>query len=277
MTARRGTLRVALAQMSSTRDVSENLRWIGASVAAAAARGCDLIVLPENAPLLAPEADRLAQVEPLDGRQITSLRDEAHRHRIALVVGSFAESGPDPGRSFNTCVVIDADGEIAGVYRKIHLFDVSVAADTTFRESDTVAAGPPEPVCVDVLGWRLGLSICYDLRFPELYRRLVADGAEVLLVPAAFTLRTGAAHWHALLRARAIENLCWVLAPGQTGRHYGARESYGHSLAVSPWGDVRLDAGDAPGLHVVDIDRAEMELARARIPALAHRRLTSAC
>lgn len=271
--ASRDHLRVGVGQMNSGASVEANLATIGDLAEAAAASGCGLLCLPENATLLAPDRERLRLVEPIDGAQITGLRDLARRLGLAIHVGSFAETGPDARHSYNTSVLIDADGVVVGTYRKMHLFDVDVSPDTRFCESATVAAGEARAVCGTVHGWKLGLSICYDLRFPELYRALVTEGAEVLLVPAAFTYRTGNAHWHALLRARAIENLAWVVAAGQTGTHYGSRESYGHSLVVSPWGELRVDAGARPGLQMADLLRADLDDARARIPALAHRRM----
>lgn len=234
--------------MSSTQDVEQNLKQIAALAAQAAESGCGLLALPENATLLAGDVIRLQRAESVDGAQMSAVRAMAAQHHLAILVGSFAETGPDSQHTYNTSVLVDHRGEVAAVYRKIHLFDVDVSADTRFRESASVAPGEPLVVCADLFGWKLGLSICYDLRFPELYRRLVDAGAEVLCVPAAFTYRTGNAHWHALLRARAIENFCWVVAPGQTGTHDGNRESYGHSLGVSPWGDVRADAGREPAL-----------------------------
>lgn len=270
----RPRLTVAVGQMNSTDDVAENLATIASMVEEAAGQGADLVTLPENAPLLAPDRARLAAVEPLDGRQVTELRTLARRHSVAIALGSFAETGPDDTHSYNTSVFIDEQGEIAGVYRKMHLFDVQVADDTAFRESDSVCAGPATPVQVAWRGWSIGLSICYDLRFPELYRAHAAAGTDLLLVPAAFTFRTGAAHWDVLLRARAIENLSWVVASAQVGRHYGRRESWGHALAVSPWGEVVASCGGGDeGMVLATLEPSAVDEARARIPALHHRRI----
>lgn len=265
-------MKVALGQLCSGEQIAENLDAITALARASKLDGADLLALPENAPQLAPDHVRLADVESLDGHQISTLRQCARELGIALALGSFSERGPDPQHSFNTSVFIDGAGEIAAVYRKIHLFDVAVAADTSFRESDTVAAGPAIPVVVELGGWRLGLSICYDLRFPELYRGLADQGADVLLVPAAFTFRTGASHWETLLRARAIENQCYVIAAGQVGRHYGSRESWGHSMVVDPWGDVIALDGGGPGRVLASLDRARLESVRAAMPCGSHRR-----
>lgn len=259
--------------MNSTESIDDNLVTIERLVCRARAGGAELIAMPENAPQLAPDDVRLRRTETLSGRQITTLRELAQRESVAIALGSFAETGPDSQHSYNTSVIIDANGEIAGVYRKIHLFDVAVSADTSFRESDSVAAGPPTATVVELGGWRLGLSICYDLRFPELYRRLAEAGAELLLIPAAFTFRTGAAHWSVLLRARAIENQCYVMAAGQVGRHYGTRESWGHSSIVDPWGDVVSLVGGSEGFAFATLDRARLESVRRAMPCAAHRRM----
>lgn len=259
--------------MNSTASVAENLETISRLAAEARARGAELLALPENAPQLAPDETRLACVEPLDGPQITAVRGLAREHSLAIALGSFAEEGPDPTHSYNTSVLIGSNGEIAGVYRKMHLFDVAVSADTSFLESDSVAAGPATPIVADLAGWKLGLSVCYDLRFPELYRSLAGAGAEVLLVPSAFTFRTGAAHWSVLLRARAIENQCYVVAAGQVGRHYGSRESWGHSLIIDPWGDVIAMVGHGAELALATIDAARVASVRRAMPCGSHRRL----
>ena len=266
-------MRVALGQLSSGESIESNLDQIQRFARESQAEGAELLTLPENAPQLAPDGVRLSDVEPLDGHQIATLRQCARDLSLAIAVGSFSERGPDPDHSFNTSVLIDASGEIAGVYRKMHLFDVEVAADTSFRESDSVAAGPPEAIVVELLGWRVGLSICYDLRFPELYRAMAADGAEVLLIPAAFTFRTGASHWETLLRARAIENQCYVIATGQVGSHYGFRESWGHSLVIDPWGDVIASVGGGQGRALAGLDRSRLEAVRASMPCESHRRM----
>lgn len=259
--------------MNSTASVDENLSTIGTLVERASGAGAELVAVPENAPLLAPDVDRLAQVEPLEGRQIERLRALAAEHRVAIALGSFAETGPDPEHSYNTSVFIDERGDVRATYRKMHLFDVQVDEDTAFRESDSVCAGPAEPVHVVWRGWQLGLSICYDLRFAELYRAHAAAGCDVLLVPAAFTFRTGSAHWDVLLRARAIENLSYVVAAAQVGRHYGRRESWGHGMVVSPWGEVVASCGgQGEGFALATLEPSAVAEARARIPALTHRR-----
>jgi predicted amidohydrolase len=268
-----GSMRIAVAQQTSTPDTEANLRWMEAAIAEAAAGGARLIAFPENAPFMGPEADRLAAPEGVDGPSMGRIAAAARSQRIAVLVGSFAEKGPDAGRTYNTSLFFDDGGQLLATYRKIHLFDVTVSADTVYRESASVAAGEPVAVVVPFDGWKFGLSICYDLRFPELYRALSAAGAEVLFVPAAFTVRTGMAHWHLLLRARAVENLAYVVAPAQVGTHFGQRETYGHALVVAPWGEVVAEAEGGAGLIFAELKRERVAAVRAQIPALEHRRL----
>jgi predicted amidohydrolase len=266
-------LSIALVQMNSTPDVEANLRAIERAIASAAHAGARLVLLPENAPFLGSAEQRVATSEPLDGPQVHRVREAAVRHGVWVQLGSFAERSEDPERTWNTSVLVDPAGEVRATYRKIHLFDVNVAADTAFKESDTTLAGPVVPCLVDVEGWSLGMSICYDLRFPELYRSLSAAGVDLITVPAAFTWRTGAAgHWEVLLRARAIENQCWVAAPAQCGTCIPGRTSWGHSVVVDPWGRVRMCAGEDPVVEVVRLSAKELRAARQKIPALTHRR-----
>jgi deaminated glutathione amidase len=191
---------------------------------------------------------------------------------VTLVGGGFPELGPEPERPFNTAVMFSPGGEMVASYRKLHLFDVTTPDGTEYAESRTTTPG--KDLCVvNVSGAALGLSICYDLRFPELYRGLVDRGAEVFLVPAAFTLATGKDHWHLLLRARAVESLCWVVAAGQWGSHPGGRTTYGHSLIVDPWGTVVAECSDRVGYVTAELDAGYLEATRARLPCLRHRRL----
>lgn len=266
-------VRVGVVQMCSTPDLEQNVAFVCSQIAAAASEGAPVVVFPENCTHFAPESERLARAQPVDGPAVGAVADCARAHGVSVILGSVAERGPAPSHTYNTTVCIDSTGAVVATYRKIHLFDVSVSPEATYRESASVVAGDASPVVVDLGGIRWGLSICYDLRFPELYRALVSGGAEALLVPAAFTRPTGAAHWEVLARARAIENLSWVLAPAQTGEHFVGRSTYGHSLAVSPWGEVVLDAGESVGLRVVEVDLGLVVQSRARIPCLAHRRL----
>jgi predicted amidohydrolase len=188
-----------------------------------------------------------------------------------------AQAGAQPGhgsgdRVHNSCVLLGPDGALHAVYRKIHLFDVQIPDGVTYQESKLVAPGD-EPVVAETPWGGLGLSVCYDLRFPELYRALAANHARMIVVPAAFTLHTGRDHWHVLLRARAIENQAFVIAAAQWGTHEGKRQTYGHSLIVDPWGCVLADAGDGEGMALAELDMARLERVRRELPALGHRRL----
>jgi predicted amidohydrolase len=189
-----------------------------------------------------------------------------------VLAGSFHETGPDAGRTYNTSLVFDRGGELAASYRKIHLYDVEIPGRVSYQESRTVAPGT-ETVVVDVEGVRVGLSICYDLRFPELYRRLAVAGAQVLVVPAAFMMHTGRDHWEVLLRARAIENQCYVLAAGQIGDHEPGRTCFGRSMVIDPWGTVLAQAPDTIGVTVADVDLARLATIREELPSLANRRI----
>ncbi|MDX1748414.1 MAG: carbon-nitrogen hydrolase family protein, partial [Halobacteriales archaeon] len=210
----------------------------------------------------------------LEGPTCERFADLAREHSIHLLLGSFNERSPWEDRCFNTSVLFGPDGSRLGVYRKIHLFDVELPPDVFFRESETVVPGEEIVVVGTVLG-RLGLSICYDLRFSELYRELEGEGAELLTVPSAFTLTTGKDHWEPLLRARAIENQSYVVAPAQWGRHddEGLRHSWGHSMIVDPWGHVVALCSEGPGIAVAEIDRDRISEIRRRLPSLEHRRL----
>lgn len=261
--------------MRSTDDLAANLETCKSLTAKAAADGARLVVLPECFSFLGRgERDKLAIAEPTDGEGpiMTMLRDTAAKHGVWIVGGGTPERIPgDPKRTFNTALAIDPRGEVVARYRKIHLFDVDIPGGTTLRESDATAAGD-EVVVVEMDGAKVGLSICYDLRFAHLYRALAHDGADVLAVPAAFTRITGQAHWHVLNRARAIENGAFVLAPCQFGTLAGGAECYGHSLIIDPWGRVLADGGEEEGFIVAELDLAEVEAARARIPSLTHDR-----
>lgn len=264
----------AVVQMTSGADVGVNLARAGELIGEAAARGAELAVLPENFALLGEdERDKFAVAESLDGGGpiLTAMREAAARHHLALVLGGFPEKKSDT-HVYNTAIHLDRDGVVREVYRKIHLFDVAIPDGASYRESATVAPGDAPVVAATPFGG-LGLSVCYDVRFPELYRRLAADGARVLAVPAAFTLHTGRDHWHVLLRARAVENLCFVLAAAQYGRHNAKRVTYGHSCIVDPWGQILAEVGDHEGVAVAELDFAYQDRLRAELPALGHRRL----
>lgn len=263
----------AAVQMRSGSDAERNLAAAEHWIEHAARRGAHLVATPENTDFLGPHDEKVRRAQPLDGPTPTRFAELAKRLGIHLLLGSFPERSPDPARCFNTSVLFGPDGERLAVYRKIHLFDVDVSEAVRFQESATVVAGEQLTVAPTALG-ALGLSICYDLRFPELYRRLVEKGAEVLMIPSAFTLTTGRDHWHTLLRARAIETGSFVIAPAQQGRHDdgGLRESYGHAMIVDPWGTVLAEAPDGPGVAMAEIDLERVRSVRASIPVAAHRR-----
>ena len=273
-------LRVAAVQMRSTDDLAANLATARTLATRGAREGAQLVVLPECFAFLGSrEGDKLAVAERLDhnsaaagdGPILHTLREIAQEHRVWVIGGGAPECvDGDPKRTYNTAIVVAPDGTLAARYRKIHLFDVDIPGGAVLRESDSTARGD-ELVALDIAGAKVGISICYDVRFPELYRRLVAErGAQVLLVPAAFTAHTGAAHWHLLLRARAVEDQAWVVAAAQWGKHNERRESYGHSLVVDPWGTVvaEQDAGD--GVVVATLDGATVDKRRTQMPCLSH-------
>ncbi len=263
----------ACVQLRSGPEIRDNIARVEALVARAAASGAALVATPENTTFLGPSDEKVALAEPLDGPTHRALGAVARRLRVHLLVGSVAERC-DAKRCYNTSVLFGPDGEIIAAYRKIHLFDVSIPGGPELRESAFVAPGDAVVVARTALG-NIGMSICYDLRFPELYRRLVDAGAEVLTVPSAFTLHTGRDHWHPLLRARAIEGQAWVLAPAQEGRHDtgGLRHSYGHSLIADPWGVVVAERPDGEGICLAEIDLESVRRVRASMPVAAHRRL----
>ena len=259
-------------QMTSTGDRARNLDIAVRLLGEAADRGASLVGLPENFAFMGRDEERIATAESLEGPTLSVVREVARARRIWIVAGSVAEKVDAPGKTANTSVLVADDGSIAAAYRKIHLFDVNIPDGARYAESETVVAGS-EPVVATTPKGTLGLTVCYDLRFPELYRRLSALGADVLFVPAAFTLHTGKDHWEVLLRARAIENLCYVVAPAQVGRHSANRLTYGNAMVVDPWGTVLARCGDGEGVCVAPFDRERMERARRELPALQHRRL----
>jgi predicted amidohydrolase len=263
----------AVIQLNSGSDAAANLSATERMVHRAAGYGARLVATPENTNFLGPHPEKVRRAETLDGPTCTRFATLAAECGVFLLLGSFNERSPDPERCFNTSVLFGPGGGRLAVYRKLHLFDVDLGSGLAFAESDTVRAGA-EAVTVPTELGRLGMSICYDLRFPELYRTLVDAGAEVLCAPSAFTLTTGRDHWEPLLRARAIESQCYLLAPAQWGRHddQGLRESYGHAAIVDPWGQVIAAAPDGPGLALAEIDPGRVAAARARVPSLAHRR-----
>jgi deaminated glutathione amidase len=267
-------LRVGAVQLQSTHELSVNLARCGELTAEAAAEGAQLVVLPECFSFLGQrEGDELAIAEPLEGKGpvLEALRELATKHGIWIVGGGTPELVPgDQKRAYNTAIAVDPRGEVVARYRKIHLFDVDIPGGPVLCESDSTAPGDTL-VVVQVEGAPVGLSICYDVRFPELYRKLVKDmGAQVLLVPAAFTAYTGAAHWHLLLRARAIEDQAWVVAPAQWDGHHDKRESYGHTLIVDPWGTIVGERAEGDGVVLATLDSAAVDRRRTQMSCLSH-------
>ncbi len=270
----------AVAQLCSTTDLDANLATCARLAAQAASQGASFLLLPECFAFLGErEGDKFSVAEHLDGKNpgriLSAVQTMATEHSLWIVAGGIAEllpgdTGENATTAYNSCAVVSPQGELTDVYRKIHLFDVDIPGGATLKESEATTAGT-ELICSDTGIGNVGLSICYDLRFPELYRKLTLDhGAEVLVVPAAFTAHTGAAHWHTLLKARAIENQCWVLAAGQTGRHNSKRASYGHSLIIDPWGQIRDEIAEGDGIAIATIDAEFTQQKRTQLPCLTH-------
>lgn len=269
-----GRVRAAAIQMTSGGDVGANLRIVDAMLADAASQDTVIAFLPENFAIMgARDEDKVEHAEdPGSGPIQEYVAEAARRHGLWVVAGSLPLRSPKKDKCFGASIVFDRDGRAGGIYRKIHLFDVDLPeSDESYRESATMDFGSDPAVVASPLG-QLGLSICYDLRFPEYFRRLVDDGATVFSIPAAFTAATGKAHWQVLLRARAIENLAYVIAAGQHGSHPNGRTTYGHSAIVDPWGRVIAERKTGDGLVVADIDPALPGELRERFPVLEHRR-----
>jgi deaminated glutathione amidase len=265
------TMRVALVQVEARDDVADNLSR-AAAMAAEAAVDSDLVILPEYVQFRGSAAGFRASAAPIPGPTTQPFEAVAREHGVWVLAGSHAESSGDPDRPYNTAALFNRQGELAATYRKLHLFDVSVDDGPSDNESGRVTPGD-RAVVADVDGVKLGMSICYDLRFPELYRALAGAGAKVIAVPAVFTERTGRDHWEPLLRARAIEDGAWVLAAGACGKGGpGAIPAWGHSMVVDPWGRVIASAGATEAIVRAEIDLELSDAARRQIPNLANRR-----
>jgi predicted amidohydrolase len=263
-------IRVACVQMTSGLDKDANLARAEALVARAASTGADLVVLPEKWNVIGGADDYRAAAEPLDGGpSVEAMSGWARTLGVTLVGGSITERREGREKLSNTCCVFDPAGTLVAVYRKIHLFDVEVGGHV-YRESEAEEAGT-EAVVAHAEDWTLGLSVCYDVRFPELYRILALEGAELVTVPAHFTTPTGKDHWHVLLRARAIENQYYVAAAGQVGETLPGKPAYGRSLIVDPWGIVLAQAPDEETVIAAELDRARLREIRAKLPSLANR------
>lgn len=266
--------RVAAVQMASGPHVEANLEEAARLIGEAAEAGAELVVLPENFAIMGyQDTDKLKHAEPDgDGPIQAFLADQARRHRIVLVGGTIPLQGESPERIRPAATVYGPDGRRLACYDKIHLFDVEVAPGEAYRESNTQQPGS-SPLVVDTPLGRLGVAVCYDLRFPELFRELSARGAEIVAVPSAFTAVTGEAHWSVLVRARAIENLCYVVAPDQGGYHVNGRETHGESMIVDPWGRVMKSLERGAGVITVEVSLSRLHEIRERFPALLHRKL----
>ncbi len=267
--------KAAVIQMVSGADVDANLAEADRLLGEARRGGAQLAILPENLACMTPDMAALHAIaeSPEGGPLQRRLAEMARRHGLWLVAGTLPLLA-DAGRMTNTTLVFDAAGRPVARYDKIHLFDVSVPGGETHRESAHVAPGD-RGVVLDTPVGRLGLAVCYDLRFPELFRALLDQGAELFALPAAFTHATGQAHWEVLLRARAIENQCFMLASAQGGQHFEGRRTFGHSQIIGPWGELLARHAEGPGLAIAEIDLAAQRALRTRFPALEHRRLHS--
>jgi predicted amidohydrolase len=261
----------AVVQLTTTTDVAASMAQAEALVTEAARQGAQLVALPENVAFMGPERDKRALAQPTDGPLFRRLGDLAGRLGIHLVAGTLPERGPDPEHVYNTSVLFGPDGAALATYRKIHLFDVALGEGATHTESASVAPGDRAVRAETPLG-TFGLTICYDLRFPELYRTLVRAGAELLFVPAAFTVPTGRDHWEVLLRARAIESQAYVLAPAQVGNNAPGRVTYGRSMIIDPWGTVLAQRPDTPGVALAELDLERVHALRRKLPCLDHAR-----
>jgi predicted amidohydrolase len=266
-------MRIALFQMTSGLDPAVNARALVDAVAQAKAGGADIIFTPEMSGCLDQDRQRSEAVIATEEEDavLAAVRAAAREQGIWVHLGSLALRDPGSAKRRNRSFLIDDQGDIRAHYDKIHLFDVDLPTGESWRESNTYVAGERATVAETPWG-KLGLTICYDLRFPDLFRALSNAGADIISVPAAFTVPTGDAHWHVLLRARAIESSAFVVATGQVGTHEDGRATYGHSLVVDPWGTVLLDGGDKPGLYFADVPLERLADVRGRIPVLRHRR-----
>ncbi len=261
----------AAIQMNSLPDLSKNLAQAEELIDLAVRQGAELIGLPENFSFLGDEDAKLAQSETIAQESEKFIKTMAQRFQVSILGGGFPVP-VEEGKVYNTALLVDQSGQEVARYQKVHLFDVNLPDGNTYQESQTVVAGlRVPPVYPSKELGNIGISVCYDVRFPELYRQLSQMGAEVLFIPAAFTAYTGKDHWQVLLQARAIENTCYVIAPAQTGRHNSIRQSHGHAMIIDPWGVILADAGDDPGMAIAAIEPARLEQVRRQMPSLHHR------
>ncbi len=261
----------AAIQMTSLPNLEKNLVQAEELIELAVRQGAELVTLPENFSFLGQEVEKIASGGAIASASEKFLKTMAQRFQVTILGGGFPVP-VDNTRVYNTALLIGPNGQELARYQKVHLFDVNLPDGNTYQESSTVMAGTQLPTVYPSaeLG-NLGLSICYDVRFPELYRHLAYKGADILFVPAAFTAYTGKDHWQVLLQARAIENTCYVIAPAQTGQHYALRHSHGHAVIIDPWGVIIADAGEKPGVALAQINPLRLEQVRRQMPSLQHR------
>ena len=262
----------AVIQLTSTVDVQASFAEAEALVAEAVGMGAQFVALPENVNFMGAEAEKLHLAEPIDGPSFQRLSGMARQHEVWLLGGTLPETSETPGKAYNTSTLWSPQGELMGRYRKIHLFDVALGEGATHNESNTVEAGT-SGTCVNTPLGNIGMTVCYDLRFAGLYRALARAGADIITVPAAFTVPTGRDHWEVLLRAWAIENQCFVIAPGQYGANTSKRRTFGRSMIIDPWGTVLATCPDGPGVAVASIDVDKITELRDKLPCSEHERL----
>lgn len=266
-------IKIAVIQLTSTSSPESNFKTISSYITQASEGGAQMAFLPENFHFIRSSKEKPMLFEPITGPIIASYKALAKAHKIWLSLGGFQEQTTFSPKIFNSHLIIDDKGDVQAVYRKVHLFDVEIDAQNTMKESQFVEPGECTPIVTESPLGLIGLSICYDIRFPELYRQLVLKNkADTLLIPAAFLQPTGKAHWEILLRARAIENTCFVIAAAQCGEHNENRKSHGHSMVVDPWGQVLLDMGESVGVGFVELDLGRLKEVREKLPCLKHAR-----
>lgn len=263
----------AAISMTSTPDIEKNLAQAEDLIELAVRKGSELVSLPENFSFLGKDEDKIAQAEDIADKSEKFLKTMAQRFQVTILGGGFPTPvSVNKTKAHNTSTLLDSNGLELTRYHKVHLFDVNLPDGNNYEESSTVMAGTDLPLIFDSPKFgKLGLSICYDVRFPELYRHLSRQGAEVLFIPAAFTAYTGKDHWQVLLQARAIENTCYVIAPAQTGNHYERRYTHGHAMIIDPWGVILADTGDQPGVATAEISPQRLLNVRQQMPSLNHR------
>ena len=263
----------AAVQLTSTSQPEVNFSAAEEQIELASRRGADLIGLPENFAFMGDDHQRLEISSSLAEECSRFLVTMARRYQVVLLGGGFPVPTGDGKRTLNRAELVGRDGQLLARYDKIHLFDVDLPDGNKYRESETIISGQNLPPVIDIPGLcKVGVSICYDVRFPELYRHLVSEGAELLMIPAAFTAFTGKDHWQILLQSRAIENTAYVVAPAQTGEHYRRRQSHGHAMIIDPWGTVLADAGVQEGAAIAPVDTSRVESIRNQMPCLKHRK-----